>query len=47
MGADNRARFIALLAGSDGSGAVRPYFSLLPEDQLIGLFQFLKTLGGK
>jgi mono/diheme cytochrome c family protein len=47
VAADNRARFIALLAGSDGSGALRPYFSLLPEDQLVGLFQFLKTLGGK
>jgi len=47
VGADNRARFIALLAGSDGSGALRPFFSLLPEDQLVGLFQFLKTLGGK
>jgi cytochrome c5 len=47
VAADNRARFITLLAGSDGSGAVRPYFSLLPEDQLAGLFQFLKTLGGK
>jgi cytochrome c5 len=47
VGADNRARFITLLAGSDGSGSVRPFFSLLPEDQLVGLFQFLKTLGGK
>jgi mono/diheme cytochrome c family protein len=47
VGADNRVRFTALLAGSDGSGAVHPFFSLLPEDQLVGLFQFLKTLGGK
>jgi hypothetical protein len=36
-----------LLAGSDGSGALRPFFSLLPEDQLVALFQFLKTPGGK
>jgi mono/diheme cytochrome c family protein len=47
VAADNRARFLTLLAGSDGSGALRPFFCLLPEDQLVGLFQFLKTLGGK
>ncbi len=47
VAADSRARFLALLAGSDGSGALRPHFSLLPEDQLVALFQFLKTPGGK
>jgi hypothetical protein len=43
--ADDRQRFAALLAGSDGSGAVSPFFSLLPEDDLAALFQLLK--GGK
>jgi mono/diheme cytochrome c family protein len=44
---DDKARFTALLAGSDGSGAVHPYFSLLGEDHLVALFQFLKNLGGR
>jgi len=44
---DDKSRFIALLVDTDGSGAVRPYFALLGEDQLAALFQFLKTLGGK
>jgi cytochrome c553 len=38
----DRARFDALLAGSDGSGAVRPDFSLASADQLGGLFELLK-----
>lgn len=41
----DRDRFITLLAGSDGSGAVHPYFSLLREDQMTALFLSLK--GGK
>lgn len=40
--ADDRSRFNALLAGSDGSGAVRPDFSLASADQLGGLFELLK-----
>jgi cytochrome c5 len=43
----DRQAFTALLAGSDGSGEVRPYFSLLAEDQLAALFQFLTSQGGK
>ncbi len=40
--AGDRDRFAALLAGSDGSGAVRPDFSLASADQLGGLFELLK-----
>ncbi len=39
---EDRTRFDALLAGSDGSGAVRPDFSLASADQLGGLFELLK-----
>ncbi len=38
----DRQRFDALLAGSDGSGAVHPDFSLASADQLGGLFALLK-----
>jgi hypothetical protein len=40
--ANDRTRFDALLAGSDGSGAVRADFSLASADQLGGLFELLK-----
>jgi hypothetical protein len=40
--AGDRTRFDALLAGSDGSGAVRADFSLASADQLGGLFELLK-----
>jgi mono/diheme cytochrome c family protein len=40
--AGDRTRFEMLLAGSDGSGAVRPDFSLASADQLGGLFELLK-----
>lgn len=40
--AGDRTRFETLLAGSDGSGAVRPDFSLASADQLGGLFELLK-----
>ena len=40
--ANDQPRFTALLAGSDGSGAVRSYFSLLSADELIGLYSLLK-----
>lgn len=43
--AGDRQRFATVLAASDGSGAVNPFFSLLPEDDLAALFQLLK--GGK
>jgi mono/diheme cytochrome c family protein len=39
---NDRTRFDALLAGSDGSGAVRADFSLASADQLGGLFELLK-----
>lgn len=38
----DRTRFDTLLAGSDGSGAVRADFSLASADQLGGLFELLK-----
>ncbi len=41
----DRLRFSTVLAASDGSGAVSPFFALLPEDDLAALFQLLK--GGK
>jgi mono/diheme cytochrome c family protein len=40
--ANDRTRFETLLAGSDGSGAVRADFSLASADQLGGLFELLK-----
>ena len=40
--AGDRARFTTLLAGSDGSGAVRADFSLASADQVGGLFELLK-----
>lgn len=40
--ANDRTRFDMLLAGSDGSGAVRADFSLASADQLGGLFELLK-----
>lgn len=40
--AGDRTKFDALLAGSDGSGAVRADFSLASADQLGGLFELLK-----
>jgi cytochrome c5 len=43
--AGDAKRFAALLAGSDGSGAVRAQFSLLSDAELADLFQALK--GGK
>lgn len=38
----DRTRFDTLLAGSDGSGAVRADFNLASGDQLAGLFELLK-----
>lgn len=43
--AGDRQRFATVLTASDGSGAVNPFFALLPEDDLAALFQLLK--GGK
>ncbi len=40
--AGDRKRFDTLLAGSDGSGAVRADFSLASADQVGGLFELLK-----
>jgi mono/diheme cytochrome c family protein len=45
VGAGDRKAFATLLAGSDGSGAVRPDFSLASADELGALFELLK--GGK
>jgi hypothetical protein len=42
---NDKNRFTSLLAGSDGSGAVRSDFSLLSAAELNGLFALLK--GGK
>jgi hypothetical protein len=39
---NDRNRFSTLLSGSDGSGAVRSYFSLLSHDDVNGLFALLK-----
>lgn len=41
----DQPRFVTVLAGSDGSGALSPFFALLPENELAALFQLLK--GGK
>ncbi len=42
---NNAQQFTHLLAGSDGTGAVRSYFNLCSSDELNGLFALLK--GGK
>lgn len=41
----DQPRFATVLAGSDGSGVLNPFFALLPENELAALFQLLK--GGK